>query len=163
MWGGDCSGFSRRSKEVSDEEPVNDLDEESELEDTLPLKRVKLGSGSSENNFKYKGETKRLKIGMDSGATGILTALVLDKALSHLKKLEEEDENDEDYVPLDGLPEDVIYMEEEEEYVKKLNEEDRKNIFKLEERILTFDKAEIPQRFKILNCLSAVSPSVFII
>lgn len=100
-----------------------------------------------DNSLNVLKANSKIKIGSD--ATSFLTALILDKALEHLNI--DIDEDDLDFEPIKGLPEEINYMESEEKYVKNLCKKDRKRIIKREKEILNLHKQTKPQRFKILE------------
>ncbi len=73
--------------------------------------------------------------------------------------IEDNSEDDEIYDESDtemsdakefDLPEDLFYTEEEEDYLSKLNETERQELYELERKIVK-NKIEIPIRFKILK------------
>ena len=75
----------------------------------------------------------------------------------------EDDDDDEDYIPIEGLPEDVDYSHDEEKYIRKLPEEVRAKIIEHEKSLIQFNKETIPQRFKILQSDLDVSTKSHII
>ena len=60
-------------------------------------------------------------------------------------------DDDLDYKPIEGLPEDIIYSIEEEEYIKNLDQKKREQIIHLEKDLSVNIKENIPYRFQILN------------
>ena len=77
-----------------------------------------------------------------------LSILLLDGLIDKIMgKMDE----DSDYEPIEGLPEDIIYTEEEEEYVRNLDLCNRESIINIEKELLEEYKSEVPYRFKILN------------
>jgi len=103
---------------------------------TLPVKTIDLRESIIKN--------KKL----ESDATNLLKTLLLEKTLEFMVLEEEEDE---DYEPIEGLPDEVIYMKEEKNYIKSLTSNQQKEIFKLEQEILDYSKTDLPHRFKILK------------
>ena len=94
------------------------------------------------------------EIVLDENAQNLLTNIIMEKAL--LKLLNVED-SDEEYKPLEGFPKDVIYTEEEEEYVNSLSVENKEKIIELETKMLDKNKNKIPDRFRILNTGLSIS------
>ena len=101
----------KRSKQHrSKKDFVNTVNEEIVLDSikiTPPLQNITL------INKDHKKENKNDIIDFSDEAQRLLTAFVLDKALSSFKQ-DLPEGYDEEYVPLEGLPEEVIYMEDEE-------------------------------------------------
>ena len=107
---------------------------------TLPVKTIDLRESIIKN--------KKL----ESDAINLLKTLLLEKTLEFMDLEGEYDEDeDEDYEPIEGLPEEVIYMKEEKNYIKSLTSNQRKEIFKLEQEVLDYSKTDLPHRFKILK------------
>lgn len=86
------------------------------------------------------------EIVFDDESQKLLTNIILEKAFSKLLNME-----DEEYKPLEGFPKEVIYTEEEEDYVNSLSAENKKKIIELETKMLDSEKNKIPDRFRILN------------
>ena len=111
------------------------------------------------------------KIDITEDATNLLTAMILEKAFGlpmseidpSFGKNEDDDEDDEDYLPIEGLPEDVDYSHDEESYIRKLPEETRLAIIAQEKKLVKFNKETMPQRFKILQSDLDVSTKSHII
>lgn len=119
---------------------------------TPPLKVVELNT--SKPIIKKKRETVKININPD--ATKLLTNMILEKAFGafqnkNIMDSEYDSDSDPDYEPIDGLPENIDYMEEETKYLKKLNKTERSKIFDTERQILEFNSNTIPTRFKILQ------------
>ena len=73
-----------------------------------------------------------------------------------LKKINHEEDSSSDYDPdKDEEEDDIWYTEEEEEYLEKLKKKNHKNklknIKKLEQTVLKFNKPKVPFRFRILR------------
>ena len=136
--------YNTRSKLILGEYPKINLDSMSRntntnviLSDkkTLPVKIIDLrGSIIKKKN-------------LESEAMDLLKTLLLEKTLDFMV----DEEEDEDYEPIEGLPEEVIYMKEEKNYIKSLTSNQQKEIFKLEQEILDYSKTDLPHRFKILK------------
>lgn len=132
-------------------------------------KRVK-DKGESIENDEEQVKKDSCKIGITEDATNLLTAMILEKAFGlpiseidpSFSKLEDDDD-DEDYIPIEGLPEDVDYSHDEEKYIRKLPEEVRAKIIEHEKSLIQFNKETIPQRFKILQSDLDVSTKSHII
>uniref|UniRef100_A0A6C0EL72 AAA+ ATPase domain-containing protein n=1 Tax=viral metagenome TaxID=1070528 RepID=A0A6C0EL72_9ZZZZ len=110
---------------------INDLVIREKDKSTLPIKTIDLRTN---------------KIKLEKNATELLKTLIFEQTLNLM-----DDPDYEEYIPMEGLPKTVIYMESEVDYVKSLSSEEQNKIFMMEQEIIDFNKDEIPQRFKILN------------
>ena len=136
-----------KSKKNKSKNKINIEKSDTDNKKTPPLKKIDLTV--------KKEKSKKILNHKD-----IFRSLILSKTLNLFN---ESDSDDEDYEPIEGLPEEVIYMDEEKKYIKSLPEAVKEKIFNLEKKILDYNKSEIPQRFKILNSsLSIASKSLLI-
>lgn len=86
----------------------------------------------------------------------LFSAILLNKAFGGLKNNANKqglirDGDDDEYIPFRELPSDVLYLPNEEKYIKKLSDDERNRIFKIEKKVSNFQKNTIPQRFRILD------------
>lgn len=112
-----------------------------------------LQKSSDSQSVVHQPETQkqeRYKANISKGAQ-ILTKILLAKSNSLLQLRTEASDDDEDYVELDGKPDEIDYVEEEYDYLRKLNATERQRLFSTERKIIEYTKTIIPQRFKILN------------
>tara|TARA_Y100000385_G_scaffold281416_1_gene334189 strand:- start:5446 stop:7218 length:1773 start_codon:yes stop_codon:yes gene_type:complete len=142
---------------------------------TLPKKIVTLKKKDIPQNKNKKDifqNKETYKINISNSADKLLTSMLINKAMNFIKnknkkKYSESDsetdseisdsdsefnsESESNHDELDDIPEDVIYTEEEEEYLKSLSENKRKKFIEIENQILDYDKSLIPHRFKIMQ------------
>jgi len=159
-----CKVINIKSDPVCDTEIVTALSDNTDTSvdnivgDTLPIKVKSLKNNSkpeeTKNICSKCGDSEKLVINTKES---LLTTLILNRVLDQLKNGlgDEDDEDDEEYedvlTPIDGQPDDICYMEEEEDYIKSLSESQQKELFDMEKKIIEHDRQEVPQRFKILS------------
>ena len=134
---GDKKDGEEEEEENEDEheDEHEEIEEEEEEEDE--------GADENEHRSSYTANLSR-------GAS-LLTKLILARSLGTLHMDDDVEEDDPDYVELEGKPKDINYMEDETQYLQTLSSEQLSSIFKQEQQILDFNKSVIPQRFKVLN------------
>lgn len=94
---------------------------------------------------------EQYKANISKGAQ-ILTHLLLSKSYSVLGKNSHSfPSEDEDYIDIEGIPDEIDYVEEEHDYLTTVTKEEQQEFFSIEKDILKFNKAAIPQRFRILK------------
>ena len=118
---------------------------------TPPIKTVNLQNNHSENTRKYKIKNPKKNL------HNLLTS-VLVKSMFNIHSSDSDDDSDSDFSDSDtntkdimGIPKELDYVSDEEEYISNISEVDRHAIFEKEKTIINYNKQLIPQRFKIIN------------
>lgn len=98
--------------------------------------------------------TKNYKINVtDIGAVISLSAALQNLINQDVQNSDSDSDSDIDYEPIEGLPSDfdIVYTEEEEEYLRNLSPKERQKIIQNECQLFELKKEEVPPRFKIMS------------
>ena len=144
---------------------------------TLPIKIVKINNNRLESNTNKKKDIDKklikdvedkVKIKISNPAEKLLTNIVLQKFNNLIKNKKNSsknetdsdsdtssssstEESDSELDDLEGLPDTVIYNEEEEDFLKSMTEFNKQKFIKMENDLYDYDKTIVPHRFKIME------------
>lgn len=102
-------------------------------------------------NEEKKKEKKKFKFNLED----IMPLSFIDKLIESIDN--SDSDIDDDYEPIEGIPDDVELSYEEEEYLKNLSSSERKLFVDSECQLSSYRKQEIPARFKVMKLPISVS------
>lgn len=113
----------------------------------------------SSNGFKVvdlNEDKKKEKIKLKFNLEDIMPLSFIDKLIESIDKNSDSD-SDDDYEPIEGIPDDIDLTFEEEEYLRNLSVNERKQLVDTECQLSCYRKQEIPARFKVMKLPISIS------